>query len=103
MAEKIKYGMFGDFEIDRDDDGYMEVPVIIQASGLYVGYAPPELRIHAVLSPNDLEFNKQWVAKLNRRTDLPYYLGSAKIRIIPGMQIVDDYALLVEGIDPLEE
>ena len=103
MAEKIRYGIFGSGEIERDDDGYIELPVIIQDSGLYVGAAPPELRIRNVLSPTDPQFNKQWVAKLNRRRDLPFCLGTAKIKIMPGLHEIKDTDLLAEGITPLED
>lgn len=104
MPEKIYYGMLGTGEVTRDDDGYIEMPVIIEESGLYVGSAPPELRIHTVLPRCDPEFNKQWVAKLNRHADLPFYLGMAKIRVMQKtMTIITDDDLLAEGITPLEE
>jgi hypothetical protein len=34
------YGIFGELEFTRDDNGYIIVPVIIQASGLYAGSPP---------------------------------------------------------------
>lgn len=104
MGKTIHYGILGMCEIKRDDNGYIELPVVIQASGLYAGAPPHELRIHDVLSlsRDDPEFNKQWVAKLNRRTDLPFYLGKAKIKVVGKLEKITDDDLLAEGISPLE-
>jgi hypothetical protein len=105
MGKTIHYGIFGTGEVERDDNGYIELPIVIQESGLYVGAPPPELRIRDIfsLSRDDPEFNKQWVAKLNRRTNLPFCLGKAKIKVVGKMIEITDADLLAEGIKPLED
>jgi len=102
MSKTIRYGLFGLGEVEQDDDGYVELPVVIQESGLLADAPPPEVRIHTVLPHSNLKFNKQWVAKLNRRADLPFYLGTAKIKVT-SMVMITDEDLLAEGIMPLED
>jgi len=101
--KKIKYGIFGLGEVERDDNGYIEVPVIIQESGLYVGVPPKELRIRTVGFHDEPDFNKQYCAKLNRNTDLPFYLTKAKIKVFGEMKKYTDEDLIAEGIEPLKE
>lgn len=79
-TETINYGILGNGEVVRDEDGYIEIPVIIQESGTYAG-PPPELRIHEIGIFGEDEFNRQYTAKLNSRTDLPFFLGKAKIQV----------------------
>lgn len=98
----IRFGIFGDNEIEVDDNGFIEIPVIVQESGLYGGAPPAELRITRILNLGDNEFHKQWVAKLNRHTDLPYYLTTAKVKIVGEMVEITDETNAAEGISPIE-
>jgi len=95
-----RFGILGLNEIERDESGFIEVSVVIQESGLYFGSAPPELRIHCVGSRDD-EFNKAYVAKLNRRTDLPFYYAKAKIKVFGPYEKITDADLGSLGIEPL--
>jgi hypothetical protein len=99
--KKIKFGIFGNGEVIIDDDGFIEIPVIIQESGLFAGRPPAELRIYETGIYGDDEFNKQYVAKLNRETDLPFYLTTAKIKVLPGMVEWTDKMLIEHNIKPL--
>jgi len=101
--KKINYGIFGLGEVEVDDDGFIEIPVIIQESGLYVGVPPKELRIHSVMFHDEEEFNKQYCAKLNRNTDLPFYLAKAKIKVCSDQVEWTDEMLIKEGIEPLKD
>lgn len=47
------------------------------------------------------EFNRAYVAKLNRKTDLPFYLATAKVKIISKQEKITDEDLKVLGIEPL--
>jgi len=98
-----RFGILGLNEIERDDEGFVVIPVVIQESGLYFGASPPELRIHCVLPVDDDEFSMAYVAMLNRRTDLPFYLAEAKIRVFGPFEKVTDAYLNILGITPLEE
>lgn len=101
--KKVKFGIFGGNEATFNDDDFVDIPVIIQESGLYVGRPPAELRVHGVgIYAND-KFNKQYVAKLNRRADLPFYLATAKIKILPGMTKWTDEMLVEHNIKPLDK
>lgn len=99
----IKFGIFGLGEVQVDDNGFIEIPVIVQDSGLYVGEPPAELRITQILPLNADEFNKQWCAKLNRRTDLPFYLTTAKVKVTGKMIKVTDDSNNKENIKPIED
>jgi len=105
MHKIVRYGIFGFNEVEVDDDGFIEIPVVIQESGLFVGAPPPELRIVEVLPslPEDSEFNRQYVAKINRRTDLPFYLATVKIKVTGQLEKVTDEMLTIEGIEPLKD
>lgn len=103
MSQTIKYGIFGMGEVTRDDEGFIEMPVVIEESGLYVGVPPCELRILEILSHDEPEFNRRYVAKLNRGADLPCYLGTAKIQVLGGLEKVTDEMIVAEGLDPLPD
>lgn len=98
---KEHYGMFGTGEVERDENGFIELPCFIQESGMFAGRSPEELRISYLGSHDDDEFNKKFCAKLNRRTDLPYYLGKCLIKVLPGNIEVKDEDLEKEGLKPL--
>ena len=100
---KIKYGMFGELSIDRDEDGFIERLVIVQESGLYAGAAPAELRITDLIPHNDEDFGKQYTALKNRKTDLPYFLTKVKIKITDKMIEVTDEDVLALGLDILDD
>lgn len=101
---KVRYGIFGGSEYEVDDAGFVEVLVIVQESGLYAGAPPLELRIREPVPCNDEEFGKQWVAKLNRHTDLPYYLAKAKVKVErASMTRYTDEMLVKDGIEPLKQ
>jgi hypothetical protein len=98
-----EFGIFGGNKIFVDSDGYIDLNVIIQESGLYAGAPPAALRIHSVVPLNDEEFGKQYVAKLNRKADLPFYLTTAKVKISGPMKKWSDEDLIKEGISTLPE
>lgn len=103
-SKTINYGIFGTGKVVRDEDGFIEIPVIIQESGLFVGSPPPELRIHEMGVIEEDEFNRQYVAKLNKRADLPFLLGKALVRVIPGSQrLYTEESNLKDGIEPLSD
>ncbi len=81
MNKEIKYGIFGDGKVEVDENGFMNVIVIVQESGLYGGASPRELRIRDAFSPQEIEGAKEIINDLNKNTDLPYYLYEAKIKI----------------------
>lgn len=104
VPEQIIYGMFAESVITRDHQGLIEILVIVQESGLFAGRPPDELRIHEIIPFQDEEYGKQYCAELNRRTDLPFYLAKAKIRVEPESQ--KEYTLKdleAEGIKPLPQ
>ena len=103
MPETESFGVFGTMKVERDDEGFVEIPVIIEESGLYFGSAPAELRIHTVGTYGADDFNKAYVAKLNRHTDLPFYLGRAKVKIIGKMEKITDEDIKKLGIQPLKD
>ncbi len=98
-----RYGIFLSASVERDEDGFIEVPVIIEESGLFFGAPPAELRIHEVADPSDTEFARRYVAKLNRRTDLPFYLATAKIKVVGKLEEVTDAMIRGEGLEPLRD
>lgn len=99
----VRYGIFGDEKANFNDDGTIDIPVIIQASGLFAGAPPLELRIHEMGVYEDDDFNKRYVAELNRETYLPFYLAKARVKILPGLEKWTDEKLLREGLKPLEK
>ena len=71
-------------DIITDDDGFVDIPVIIQDSG---GDKPAELNVIGVGIYGGEDQNKQCVAGLNEKDDqFSYYLATAKIKILPGMK-----------------
>jgi hypothetical protein len=102
MSEKIKFGIFGSGEVTREDDGTIEMFAVVQESGLFGGAPPAELRIRDLV-PQGKEFAKQWCARLNRDTDLPFYLTKAKVKVIGKMEEIKDEDLIEAGIEPLAE
>ena len=101
---KEKYGIFGTAECERLQ-GPVKRLVVIQESGLFAGAPPVEMRIHSHIPFNDEEFGKQFVAKLNRKTDLPFYLTWVEILHRPNtpMLKITDEDLKKEGIEPLKD
>lgn len=79
--------------------------VIVQESGYQCG--PPggryEGHIHCFVPFDDEEFGKQECARLNRKTDLPYYLANVEVMIVGKMEMYDDERLRKENIEPLGE
>jgi hypothetical protein len=64
--------------------------------------APPtECRIHSMGVPGDPEFNRRYVAKLNRNSDLPFYLANASIKIVGPQEKITDADLIRDGIELL--
>ena len=103
MATKVRYGILGGNEVEVDDNGFIEIPVIVQESGMYVGIAPAELRSHTVASYGNPAFNRRYVAKLNQHTDLPFYLTVAKIKILGDGEKITDDMIVAEGLEPLPD
>lgn len=97
------YGIFGGSDIFVDKDGYIERFCLFQASGCFAGAPPYEMLIDDLIPFNDEEFGKQWCAKKNRKTDLPFYLGKIKVKCTDSGKRWTDEELLKEGIQPLEE
>ena len=62
-------------DIQKCVSNYKEILVITQASGFQLG----EPNLVKLVPHNDLEFGKERVAKLNERTDLPFYLAKVTI------------------------
>lgn len=81
--------------------GFERVWVITQASGLLLGSAPEELRIHEVLGIKSEESCRAHLNELNSRTDLPFYLRMAEIRIITRLFKVTDEDLKRDGLEAL--
>ena len=98
-----RYGIFGNNVAHYDKNGFIEILVIIQDSGLYAGAAPNELSIHSTIPFNDLNFGRQWVAKLNRNADLPYRLFKAKVKIIDNGELIKDSDLTQYNLEPLKD
>lgn len=73
-------------EIIFDEDGFLDVPVIVQDLGLLGEDQPPELCIVGLAVYGNDEHNKQHVAELNEATNLSFSLATAKIKILPGMK-----------------
>jgi hypothetical protein len=88
-------------EYEVNEDGSIDIPVIVQESGLYGGAAPDELRIHTIAKYGEDEFNKQYVAMMNRKTDLPFYLATARVKIVSPLIQITDEMNAKEGIAPL--
>jgi len=98
-----RYGLFGDSVAHYDKNGFTEILVIIQDSGLYAGAAPLELSISNVVPFNDLNFGRQYVAKLNRKADLPFRLFKAKVKIIDCGELIKDEDLIKYNLLPLKD
>lgn len=93
-----------DHEALYDDDGFTEIWVIIQESGLYGGAPPLEYRTHSVVPHNDKKFGLQYVALLNRKTDLPFYLAKVRIRVDQEtLYEVRDSDLAMHGLELLPD
>jgi len=101
--EKVRYGIFGDCVAEYDDQGFTEILVIIQASGMYGGAPPKERAISKIVPFSDLAFGRQYVAKLNRKAELPYYLHKAKVKIIDNGELIRDNDLAKYKLEPLKE
>lgn len=97
------YGIFGESKCTVNDDGSVNVLVIVEESGCFAGAPPAEMRIVHTVPFNDEKFGKQYVAQQNRRGGLPYYLTWAKIKIDQEMVKYTDDDLIAEGIEPLKE
>jgi len=95
MSKEIRYGIFGERKVTREDDGSIEMLAVIQESGLYVGAPPAELRIRDLIAPHDEEFAKEWCAKLNKNTDLPFYLTKVKVKVTDEIHKTEDKDLSV--------
>src|SRR5271156_5064831 len=102
MSKEIYYGIFGLGKIKQNDDESYDLPVMVQESGLFGGAPPGELRITYVMPYDEPEFNKQYIAEMNRKTDLPYYLATARIKIISPLVKVTDETNDAEGIKRLK-
>jgi len=102
-TKKEKFGIFMESEIERDEDGFIERLAIIQASGLFVGVPPAEMRINHLIPFNNEKFGKQLTAQLNRKTDLPFYLTKVKIKKIDEEVKWTEEMLKENGIESLEE
>lgn len=101
ISTEMRYGIFGTATYKMDRHRFITRLVIIAESGLYAGAPPLELRIHCLVPFDDKRFGKQEVARLNRKTDLPFYLATAKIRVEPMLQKITDEDLIKEGIECL--
>ena len=74
---------------------------IVQESGIQLYSGRYEKHIHEFIPCDDEEFGKQYVAKLNRNTDLPFYLTKVEVKIVGKMEEYTDKRLVEEGIQPL--
>ena len=98
-----KYGIMGKSSFERDKHRFVTRLVIIQESGLFAGAPPLEMRIRKLIPFNDKEWGMQETARLNRKTDLPFYLAEAKVRVDPMLRKVTDNDLITAGISPLTD
>lgn len=99
-----KFGLMMTNEAVYDEEGFTEILVIVQESGLMIGAPPLEYRIHCTVPQNDEDFGRQYVALLNRRTDLPFYLARARIKIDPAsLEKVRDEDLSKRHLDLLPD
>ena len=76
---------------------------IVQESGVYFSRYRAESRIHCFVPGDDEEFGKQLCAKMNRKTDLPFYLAKVEVKLIGKMEEYTDERLTKEGIKPIEQ
>lgn len=89
--------------VDIDDEGFVTRLCVIQESGCQLGPVNGyEFHIVEFIPNDDKEFGKQWVAKKNRYTDLPFYLSSVKVKVVGEMEKITDADLTVQGIKTLE-
>ncbi len=103
MGTTVRYGAFGHGTVEVDDNGFIEMPVVVQESGLFAGAPPAEMRIHTVCQYGADEFNRRYVAKMNRRTDLPFYLTTAKVKITGQLEKITDDMIEAEGLEPIPD
>jgi hypothetical protein len=75
VPKTIRYGIFGGGTIERDDEGFIEVPIILEE-----GEDRPELRINTFAFHGDDDFNRAYVAKLNRQ-DSRFALTTARVKV----------------------
>ena len=75
---------------------------IIQESGVYFSQHRVESRIYRFVPGDDEEFGKQYCAKMNRKTDLPFYLAKVEVKLIGKVEEYTDERLIQEGIKPLD-
>jgi len=99
----VVYGLFGDCKREYDKNGLTERLVIFQESGMFAGAPPSEMRINCFVPFDDINFGRQWCAKLNRNADLPYYLGKVKIRTANYGDKITDKDLESFGLQPLAD
>ena len=76
---------------------------IVQESGIQLYCGRYETHIREFVPCDDEEFGKQWVAKLNRVAELPFYLVEVEVKIVGPMQCWSDDNLIAAGISPLED
>jgi len=80
----------------------MERLCIVQETGMQCGISRYETHIHDFITFDDEKFGKQYCAKLNSRTDLPFYLSKVEVKLIGKMELYDNERLEKEGIEKLE-
>lgn len=86
VAEQLqlieKFGIFGNAQILRSYDGYIETRCLVQESGCFAGMAPEELRIREIIPPavtdEDVETMLQ---EINAKRDLPLYIRKVRLKI----------------------
>lgn len=76
---------------------------IVQESGVQLGPLSGRYERHIVefIPQDDEEFGKQWCAKRNERTDLPYYLTKVEVKVIGQMELYTHKELADQNIPPL--
>lgn len=100
-SQTIQYGIQGASTIYRNADGFISVPVIVEASNAF--HAPPaEMRIVEILPADDLGYCRQRVALENRDAEQRFYLGTALIKIEGDLETVTDEMIITEGLTPLQ-
>lgn len=98
----VNLGVAGEIEVEVDKNGFFEVPVIIQENNRMFADLPAEMRI-LICSIETPDFNRAYCAMLNRKTDLPFYLGTAKIKVIGKLTKITDDDLATLGITPFRD
>ena len=87
--------------MSEDKQDFVDRLVIIQESGMQFYTGRYESYIHRFIPFNDATFGKQYCARLNRETGLPYYLASVKVKITSSMEKWTDERLVENNIPPL--